>query len=119
MKFIAASFFLLTTSTVWANPLLLKCTINKKLIVLNVEHLVSEGCQSGQFETLNGQLKSRYNVILCGGNRAEGTVEVKSSLGEWFEVEQFSTQGRSKNHCYLYRDIETVPTSCPRHSHDC
>lgn len=104
---------------VWANPLLLKCTINKKLVVLDVEHMVTKGCQKGQFETLNGQLKSRYNVTLCDGDTAEGTLEVKSNRGEWFEVEQFSTEGASSNHCYLYRNIDTARTSCPRHSHNC
>lgn len=118
MKLLGTAVLLLTTSMAWANPLLLKCTVNKKLVVLNVEGLTGQGCHSGNYNVMNGQLKSRYNVTLCNSTSAEGTIEVQTNQGQWFEVNEFSTEGGSANHCYLYREIETT-RPCPRHSHQC
>jgi hypothetical protein len=115
MKTLIAVSLLLMSSITWANPLLLKCTINRSLKVFSVEDLVSNDCQSKSVIILNGQIKTRYNIMLCNGKDSEGTVEVLSSNGSWFPVEEFSTE---KN-CYLYRNIATnYPCQPSRHGHN-
>lgn len=117
MKTLLAFSLLLMSSMTWANPLLLKCNLNRQhLTVLNVEDLVSNDCQSKVVTVLSGHIKTRYNITLCQGTEAEGTIEALSSDGNWFAVGDFSTE---KN-CYLYRNIATnYPCGTPsRHGHN-
>jgi hypothetical protein len=114
MKLILMSFLLLTTAGVWASPLHLKCTINKKLVVLDVEHLSGPGCHQDQIVTLNGQLKSRYDVEVCDGLEATGNLDVLVNQ-HWLTVTEFSTQ---RGDCYLWREIVTTTTPCRRYGHN-
>lgn len=114
MKLILMSFLLLTTTGVWASPLHLKCTINKKLVVLSVEHLSGRGCHQDQLETLNGQIKSRYDVEVCNGLTASGNLDVLIN-NNWETVAEFST---AKGDCYLWRDIVTTNEPCRRYGHN-
>jgi len=87
----------------WANPLLLSCVFNRQTTTINVEDLVANDCKSKAVTLLNGQIKTRYNITLCGGADAEGTIEVQGADGSWFFIDQFST----KNNCTLFRKIST------------
>ena len=116
MKFTLMSFLLLTTVGAWANPLLLKCTINKKTVVLNVDHLSAQGCHQDQFKVLNGQIMSRYSVEVCDGLSAYGNLDVLVN-NSWMTVSEFATEGNSDGHCYLWREIATT-TECRRYGHN-
>lgn len=114
MKFLSIVTMFLMSSSIWAANLNLNCTINKTMIILDVESLVSNGCESGILEHNLGAVKARYNVTLCNGKSAEGTLEVHTQNG-WQPVEDFSTD---KN-CRLYRPIQTRPNPCDRYGHQC
>lgn len=117
MKLILMSVLLLSTAGVWANPLLLKCTINKKLVVLNVDHLSAVGCHQDQIKVLNGQIMSRYSVEVCDGSEANGNLDVLVN-NNWMTVSNFSTHGSSDGHCYLWREIATSTNTCRRYGHN-
>lgn len=114
MKTLLMIFLLLTSSMAWANPLTLECVMNHQTTRIDVESLVSNGCQSKTVPMLNGQIKTRYNITLCDGDRAEGTVEALNSRGEWLQIDEFSTD----HECSLFRKISSSKR-CRGFGHNC
>lgn len=114
MKMVLMTVFLLTSASAFANPLILKCTINQKRVSLNVQHLSGAGCHTDEIKTLNGQVKSKYKVEVCDGSEAKGTLEVEAASNQWIEVASFSAPGS----CYLWREIATSTEPCRRYGHN-
>lgn len=113
--YLAAFILSLSLTTIaWASPLILKCNINGQITGINVDSLVSNDCKSKTVNNQGGQIQIRYQVTLCGGQHAEGTVEVLTSNGDWVSTHEFSTE---KN-CYLFREIATnYPCTPNRYGH--
>lgn len=117
MKLTLFAVLAFTTTSLWANPLLLKCLGNGHRINLDVEHLAGDGCHSQTLE-FNGQVKSRYNITLCDATVADIIIDVQNQEGEWIEIDRLSTRGGGSTHCYLFRKIEQT-RRCDRFSHEC
>ncbi|GEM_PF-6694805 len=114
MKIALFASLLLSTSMTWANPLIMSCIVNRESVSIDVESLVSNSCESKSVIVMNGQLKTKYNINLCYGNHAEGTIEVSDAQGRWFLIDQFSTD----HNCTLFRKIATsYPCRPSRYSH--
>lgn len=102
--YVATMITMMSVSTsIWANPLLLKCQLMKQHFAIDVESLTGNGCKTKTVTPRNVQVLTRYTVTLCDYDDATGIIEVLSMHGEWVPVGEFST---AKN-CYLWREIST------------
>ncbi len=115
-KMIIKAILLLSSLSLYAAPLNLKCGTKNGQIQINIQSLVGQGCNFDRF--MQGEGK-RYSIELCKGVNATGVVEVLDIYGSWIITEELSTDVN----CWTWRNIST-DYSCPRrgrhrHSESC
>ncbi len=105
-KMIISTVLLLSSLSLYAAPLILKCNTSNGQIRVNIQSLVGDGCNFDRFRY--GEDK-RYSIELCDGVDATGVVEVLDIDGNWIVAEELSTEVN----CRTWRNISTN-YSCPR-----